>query len=322
MGKRLLKELVIKNILRFSRRGLVYFGHGVCNSFKDKNIELLHLPADDLINVIEFWKRMGVDFISMEQLLVKSRQNFASSRPWIHFTFDDGYHNNLSTLLPIMERYNIPFTVFASTGLIEQNRRMPTYLIRTAIIHTRKQFNHHLLQLNGNESYGKRLRYAQRLIDTYKQMTFAEGVELLSFIQQLLTHEEWVHYNQLYDNDRLLTVDELKQLGQHPLVTLGAHGYYHVILHQYQSEEIIRQELLKPLDYLDGNLLTHAYPNGRKQDYTVQSKTMVKEMGYQLSFTTEDSFVTPHTSFMDLPRLSLTPKGGGVAKKWIAHMLP
>ena len=47
-------------------------------------------------------------------------------------TFDDGYRNNLDCALPILKRYNIPATIFLTSGYINSDRILPmdlTYLI-------------------------------------------------------------------------------------------------------------------------------------------------------------------------------------------------
>ena len=46
------------------------------------------------------------------------RLNGENPRPFACFTFDDGYADNLTRVLPIMERFNAPFTVFVTTGMI------------------------------------------------------------------------------------------------------------------------------------------------------------------------------------------------------------
>jgi peptidoglycan/xylan/chitin deacetylase (PgdA/CDA1 family) len=41
-----------------------------------------------------------------------------NTRPFAAFTFDDGYADNLTRALPIMERFEAPFTIYVTTGMV------------------------------------------------------------------------------------------------------------------------------------------------------------------------------------------------------------
>lgn len=47
-----------------------------------------------------------------------------SKKPLVSLTFDDGYANFFARALPVLERYNLPATVFVVTGLIGQSEPM------------------------------------------------------------------------------------------------------------------------------------------------------------------------------------------------------
>ena len=49
----------------------------------------------------------------------------------VSVTFDDGYANNLTIAAPILERLNIPFTVFATVDYIQNNNDL--YLSKTEL---------------------------------------------------------------------------------------------------------------------------------------------------------------------------------------------
>ena len=56
------------------------------------------------------------------QQLVKTSQEGNSPNWSVAITFDDGYADNLYNAKPLLEKYEIPATVFVATGNLEQER--------------------------------------------------------------------------------------------------------------------------------------------------------------------------------------------------------
>ncbi|WP_430809896.1 MULTISPECIES: polysaccharide deacetylase family protein [unclassified Carboxylicivirga] len=313
-----MKERLARLLIRFSRKGFVYFGHGVAPKRQDSYIERLHILEADFVDLLHYWKRMGVDFISMDDLWQLSRVGFKAQRSWVHFTFDDGYRNNLTTLLPIMEAYNIPFSVFVSTGLIEDGERMPSFYIRCAFQYASKAALHRFysrstFQLKKGLT---RKQAADFVVNHFKYLPFAEGQVLLKTAVEMLSQAQWTELYEKYNNDQLLTGGEMQQLAAHPLVHLGAHGSRHLIHHAQQPAYRLDEELMHPLRYLDEHPVTFAYPNGTLLDYSDKSRQMLVKHGYQLGFTTAAGFVTQGEDPLSIPRFHLTPKGNWVVRKW------
>lgn len=314
-------------LLKRADNGFVYFGHGICEQQKDSFIEQLHMTKDQFIRLIDFWQRLGVHFISMDDLLQIRKSDSSYPKPWIHFTFDDGYLNNLTTLLPIMEEYKIPFTIFASTGLIEEQEYMPSYYIRIAIMYTQKHYSNDAcgIFLNENMDKKERQKIAVQLIQYYKYLSQYEGKKLLGEIKELLSPSEWKKYKAHYSNDRLLSVNNFRKLASHPLVTLGAHSHTHSIMHKNQEESTIIFELQKPLEWIKEKLQLHisslSYPNGTEKDYSMFVWNQAEKLGYQLAFTTTEGFIHKDLNSLLLPRQFLHPKAGSLVKAWLKEML-
>lgn len=326
MIKSVLRHIAAKTIHLFPK-GCVYFGHGVANEIKDPYVESLHMPKSDFISLLEFWKKAGVRFYNLEDIMVLSRNGFKSTKPWIHFTFDDGYQNNLATLLPIMEKYEIPFTVFATTGLINQRDRMPSYKIKVALLNAIGSFSlgKKKYSLGTSTDRNARIVMANQMISLYKKMPWDEVASLITSIEGLLDESMWNGLNLQFANDQLLTVDELKTLSRHDLVSIGTHGLNHMILHEQQNQVLVRKELLEPglwlLNELNIDAKAFAYPNGQAGDYSKYSIEQTKSLNMDLAFTTEQGLMTNTADSYVLPRMFLEASVSEVLCKWLFCLL-
>lgn len=60
------------------------------------------------------------DFIPLEKILDRIKKT--QKRKFMVFTFDDGFQSVYDNALPIFNKYNVPFTVFVSTGILGEKK--------------------------------------------------------------------------------------------------------------------------------------------------------------------------------------------------------
>src|SRR5215472_8230188 len=158
---------------------------------------------------------------------VKPSGWFGSRRPRVAITFDDGYADNLHTAKTILERYDIPATVFLVTGYIGENREFwwdelekivfgPETLSETA------QF------FSPSGTHRFRTDSISRLslyTSLYRHLQPLSHKERRDILDQLLV---WSHQSSSFrESHRIMTAEEVCKLAADGLVEIGAHTVTH-----------------------------------------------------------------------------------------------
>jgi len=68
------------------------------------------------------WLKSAADVVSLDEI---TRSGDALKRHQVAITFDDGYLNNVDTVMPIMQRLGLPMTWFVSTAFVDDPARLP-----------------------------------------------------------------------------------------------------------------------------------------------------------------------------------------------------
>ena len=72
-----------------------------------------------LENKITDYQKRGYSFVSIDQLPNRGR--------WVCVTFDDGYRDNYSVAYPLLKKLGVPFTIYVTTGIIDDRQEMWWY---------------------------------------------------------------------------------------------------------------------------------------------------------------------------------------------------
>jgi len=91
----------------------------------------ISIPAGDFNKQILFLKKNGHSFIHFSDLNNSDTQKL--EKPTIIY-FDDGFKDVLLNALPILEKYGVPATVFATTGLIGRTSFVWTSGLRSFLV--------------------------------------------------------------------------------------------------------------------------------------------------------------------------------------------
>lgn len=110
---------------------------------------------------------------------------------------------------------------------------------------------------------------------------------------------------------------EARELGAHPLMTLGSHSLSHRLLDTLDDERLMaeaRQSRRELSDRLGLDITAFSYPYGvrRYGAYSDRTERVLRSEGYRCSFTSEIGRATINSASWLLPRIPLTSDDLGV----------
>jgi peptidoglycan/xylan/chitin deacetylase (PgdA/CDA1 family) len=251
---------------------------------------------------IEYLKR-HFEIISLSEAVERLR-NGGIKRPTAVVTFDDGYQNNFDVAFPILCKEKIPATIFLTTGLIDTNDTVWYCRFHLALSQTHRPFV---------EWNGLKLDLSTLDLKAKASMTIQDDLKELP-PQQLMTAIRDIILKLDGDPDcsievdspyRMLNKNAIAEMAASGLVEFGAHTHQHLILSRLsavgrfneirRSIDIIRELTGRQCKYF-------AYPNGRKQDYDLDSIQHLKACGIQMAVTTISGPNDRMTPVMELRR--------------------
>ena len=213
---------------RYGGLGTIFVLHSVGDDFFPD--ELLSCPSIVLENVLSWLKRNNIRVISVDEAV--ERLVDTSDGQFCVITLDDGFADNLTQALPIMERYGAPFTVYVANGMftgeIDAWWLGLAELIRTkdsvALPSLGLQFDC-ATRLNKKQTFD-RLRaiieaHWDAVLGPVREAIGANGIDSSALARA-----------------KGLSIEQLKHLASSPLVTIGAHGIRHINLARAAEDEV------------------------------------------------------------------------------------
>lgn len=203
-------------------------------------------------------------------------------RPTACITFDDGYLNNRTAALPVLERLGIPATIYLATGMIGTTRRLWTVELDFAF----KSASATEVDLSpvglGRQAIADRLsryRVFEKVLGLVKEISPAERTPLLeSLYEQLAAPDDPIAHEPF----RMMQWNDAEQMAGGGLVTFGAHTVNHEIVSRLTSEDV-QKEITESMAEVERRVSavtkTFAYPNGGRTDFDSRAVAAVKTAG-------------------------------------------
>jgi peptidoglycan/xylan/chitin deacetylase (PgdA/CDA1 family) len=270
---------------------------------RDCQSELMTGTSVSLFEYSLNWlQREGWSIVTLDECLQKLATQDRSRR-YAVLTFDDGYRDNLSVALPILERYNAPFMMYVPTGA-------PTRSMQSWWLGLRKLFisrDKVTIDALGRQFHCSDIRSkisAFTEVVGWVHQDYRRGAALAPTFKQ-----NGISLAALND-EYFLDERELRSLARHPLASIGGHTTSHPALSTLDSSSA-RAELADNRSYLENLLqlpVRHlAYPYGTLRACGSREEQLAKEVGFQTAVTTgQKQLHNPMVNRFALPRIGVS----------------
>lgn len=250
-------------------------------------------------------RTLGFDIVSMDEAVRRLAR--PGARPFVVLTFDDGYIDNLTYALPLLERHDAPFTLYVVPGFADRTARLWWIELEAAVRRlSRIEVDVGVTRLQLASRTPEEKAAAFRTL--YWMLRGAPEAWLLEVCARLLD-TAGLQARALVDK-LCLDWSGLQRFARHPLCTIGAHTLTHPMLAKLdaQAARFELAESRRVLEIRFGLPVRHAsYPVGDAAAAGAREFAIAAELGFSTGVTTRPGMVfAAHRDHLTaLPRISV-----------------
>jgi peptidoglycan/xylan/chitin deacetylase (PgdA/CDA1 family) len=257
-----------------------------------------HLLADFQKQVEFLSRRRTIAVSDLEEELGKRGKREA---PAAMITFDDGFANNLLAA-EVLERARLPWSIFVTTGAIEDAGVLWPSEIALLLLHGNAGQVTAFDTAFSLRTRSEREQAYQVIRTRLKAAEASLRVRAIADLRAQFPSGETARLQECFPSMQMLRWSEVGQLSAGG-VEVGSHGVSHELHHAAQSESVRMRELRDSKAELERRLSQEcqafAFPNGT---YNGSSGDEVKRAGYRWAFTTQPRPAGGDPDCMLLPR--------------------
>jgi peptidoglycan/xylan/chitin deacetylase (PgdA/CDA1 family) len=270
----------------FAGKGLIFMLHRVLPENERNRYTLnreLAITPEKLESFILSFTSKGYQFISLDNLHDWLQNKKKIKQKFICLTFDDGYRDNFIHALPILKKHNIPATIYITNCLPNGNGILWWYLFEDYV----KTANQLIIN-STNFSKSFHWKTEQEAFDQFGEIGNLIKVITPTELEQVIMKSfdiTKVDFENLCRN-LSMSWDEIKQISEEPLITIGAHTMTHLSVKQH-DEALVAKEMVdskKELEKHIGKEVHHfAYPFGGEYDVSKRDVLLAEKIGFKTS---------------------------------------
>jgi FkbM family methyltransferase len=258
-----------------------------------------------------------VSLYALIQEISKGRLNSDT----IAITFDDGYLDNLTNGMPLLEKYELPATIFITSGMVGSNEEFWWDAMERIFLTGLKLPE----SLNIRDSQGvlnwplgnaeERLKAYEELCGMFRQLAVSKINEIVGqlFLWAGITSSGRITH-------RVVDAEQLGKLAMSGVIEIGSHTISHtklsILSSQEQKYEIIgSKQQLEPIIHKPVRLVS--YPYGTRDSFTKGTADIVASAGFAGGIANIQGNVTNPVDIYALPRRLVRNWSPDVFAQWL-----
>jgi peptidoglycan/xylan/chitin deacetylase (PgdA/CDA1 family) len=287
---------------RFGGIGNILTFHSIVKSLDQELGQDIHVSENMLRLIVMYLRENNREIITLDQAV--ERMSSTQVKPFTVLTFDDGYKNNLTRALPILEELNAPFTIFVNSAMMNGEIYAWWLALRSLIL------NHDKITV-------------ESMFCQFTTKTLIEKRKALFHITNWVHEDISIHSQELNNlfkifNINLSTIirqealdaNDVRLLSKHPLVSIGGHAQSHLPLSTLSNADAL-SELTQNKNMLEELIDTEvrhlAYPFGDSSSVGIREVQLAKKAGFKTAVTSQTGniFKEHANLLLTLPRLAV-----------------
>jgi peptidoglycan/xylan/chitin deacetylase (PgdA/CDA1 family) len=238
--------------------------------------------------------------ISLGEALDRAAVGRLSGRT-LSITFDDGYADNFTNALPVLEEFGVPATFFVASGFLDGGRMWNDTIIETIRRLAPGRYELEITEPAAIElsDWASRRSAASRVITAWKHLPPAQRQAKVDGLAALAGD---------LPDDLMMTGAQLRALAGSAHATVGGHTRFHPILASITDAEAAAEIEAGKRDLealLQRELTLFAYPNGKlERDYRAAHRALVERAGFRAAVATDWGTLDASTDAFAIPRFT------------------
>ena len=257
-----------------------------------------------LQKTIDKYKKAGFTFLSLDDVYdVITRKN-RIEKPFVAFTLDDGYLDNYTIAYPIFKQANVPFCIFVATDFPDRRAILWWITIEDLIL------ANSIIKLSDGSTYI--CQTYQQKWDTFRllreKILKLDQRNLLPSLQTLFASYQidWLEPIQKMS----MSWENIKELGEEPLCTIGGHTMSHPSFAPLALEDIkteIEGGIKRLQSVINYDIHHFAYPYGSIKEDGEREYEFLKSFDFKIALVSFGGVITHNdiNNLTHLPRFML-----------------
>ena len=246
------------------------------------------------------WLKAWFNVLPLDEAIVRLRDRSLPACA-AAITFDDGYADNCTVAMPILQSHGLTATFFIATGYLDGGR-----MWNDTVVEAVRRCRTANLDLSaeglGRYELGSPEAIREAIMSILNQVKYRDPRERLKTVDYVASVAGGV-----LPSDLMLTSEQVKMMRRAGM-SIGAHTVTHPIIGRLGPDEV-RAEIAGSKEFLESLLQERvglfAYPNGQPTlDYRREDAEAIRSLGFDAAVTTASGVADADSDLMQLPRFT------------------